>query len=403
MVTVRKSRQQALELEVQRFQQGGRFAYSLIMDLGTLDSNVPNFVNTERIDKANRRFNPTHSDRIADYIYDIDDWVLGAIVLGIDPEGVEYFPFQDGDGNDSESLGYIWIPLDGGTSSIMILDGQHRRMAIKTVRDRLRQEIQSVKESSSNNGREKSLQKLEIKFRSLNEMAIPVVIFEEANVKNLRRMFADLAQTRNIDAVTKTRFDDRDPFNRAAVELVELGRSVLLEGRVEMERSTPGRLSNSLLSVNQLARCLKVLNYGYRGRASRARILEAQSNYEELIDLGIAWADDFLPSARKEYDELCSIELEEDFVANNRSNFSAYNVTVLQMLADCYYRWNEYGRPVEELASWLRQADFDLNSDDCIFRQTDMVTAGKPTLVSRWREINATIEYIVEQAILANS
>jgi len=402
MITVRKRKRQALEFDVQRYQQGGRTVYSLIMDLGTLDSNLPSDVNKDRVNRANRKFNPAHSDRIASYIEQCPDWVLGTIILGIDPTSVEFAPFEYADGTPVESLGALSVFLDGGASTMRILDGQHRRMAIRTIRDRLHQESLSSPGSSNNSGnglRSKSLEKLQ----RLDEMSIPVSIYEEADDKNLRRMFSDLAQTRNIDAATKTRFDDRDPFNRAAVELVELGRSVLLEGRVEMERSTPGRTSDNLLSINQLARCLKVLNYGYKGRASRARILEAENNYEELIDLGITWADDFLPSARKEYDELCSIELEESFVANNRTNYVAYNVTVLQMLADCYYRWNELDRPIEELAGWLRQADFDLNSDECIFRKTDMVTPGKPTLVSRWREINATIEYVVEQALLANS
>ena len=80
----------------------------------------------------------------------------------------------------------------------------------------------------------------------------------------------------------------------------------------------------------------------------------------------------FLPSARKEYDELCSIELEENFVANNRTNYVAYNVTVLQMLADCYYRWNELGsRHIAK--NWPAGFDkpyFDLrSSNDCIFRK----------------------------------
>ena len=403
MVTIRKKVQQALELDVQRFKQGGRTAYSLIMDLGTLDSNVPNFVNTERIEKANRRFNPTHSKRIANYIYSMDDWVLGAIVLGIDPEAIQYFSYQDRDGQDSGSMGYIRIPLDGGTSSIMILDGQHRRMAIQSVRDRLRQEIQAEKESLPLNGKDQAVQNLVTKFDSLNAMSIPVIIFEEANVKNLRRMFSDLAQTRNIDAVTKTRFDDRDPFNRAAVEIVELGRSVLLNGRVEMERTTPNRRSNNLLAINQLARCLKVLSFGYGGRASRARILEAQHKYDDLIDLGIAWADEFLPSAREEYELLYSIELEDDYIAKNRASLFAYSVTALQLLAGCHYRWREHGRPIDEFAEWLRTADFDVSSEECIFLKAGMLTLGTNTLVSQSQTVRLGIEYIVTQALLAES
>ena len=267
------------------------------------------------------------------------------------------------------------------------------------MRDRLRQEIQREKELASNNGHYERLQELTRKFDNLDNMSIPVDLFEEENTTNLRRMFADLAQTRKIDATTKTRFDDRDPFNRAAVEIVELGRSELLAGRVEMERTTPGRSSNCLLSINQLARCLKVLNFGYGGRASRARIVEAQHKYEDLIVGGIHFADHFLPSARKEYAELCSIELEEDFVAKNRPYFFAYSVTAIQLLAGCHYRWVELGRTSDELANWLQQADFDVESEDCLFRKAGMLTVGKNTLVSQSQTVKAAIEYIVLQAL----
>ena len=401
MVTIRKNKQQTLEFDVQRYQQGGRTAYSLVMDLGTLDSTVPNDVDSNRIKNANRRFNPTHSRRIAEYIYDIDNWVLGAILLGIDPNAVEFVPYCDNDGQLSETLGFIRIPLDGGTSTIKILDGQHRRGAIRTVRERLHQEILAQKNLSSKNGGEKSLKKLE----SLNEMSIPVMLYAEADIKNLRRMFSDLAQTRNIDATTKTRFNDRDPFNRAAVEIVELGRSILLADKVEMERTIPSPSSNNLLAINQLARCLKVLKYGLGGRASRDRIRETEDNYQELIDTGITWADEFLPRVRKEYEDLLSIELEEDFVAKNRTKSVFYNhsATALQLMAGCFHEWQ---RPWQELADWLREAEFNVDSEECIFRQTGMVTTGatgNAIFISQQRLIKATIIHIVNQASLTNS
>ena len=402
MPKMRRRKQQAIEFDAQRYQQGGRTAYSLVMDLGTLDSIIPPFVNKERIENANRKFHPKHSQNIADYIYEKADWVLGAVLLGIDPADVDFESYEGGDGQPLESLGIVRIPLDGGTSSIQILDGQHRRMAIRSIRARLRQELQDAEDLSMNNGSDKRRKHLESKSDELDEMAIPIMLYEESNTQSLRRMFADLAQTRNIDAATKTRFDDRDPFNRAAVELVELGRSALLSGRVEMERTTPSLRSNDLLAINQLARCLKVLSFGYGGRASRPRILEAQHNYDELIDLGITWADDFLPNARQEYELLLDIELEDDYIASNRSTYLAYSVTVLQLLAGCYYSWQETGQPMNQLSSWLRAADFDRTSEDCMFRTTGMLIPGSSTLISRRQSVQATLDYIVEQAQLGH-
>ncbi len=406
MVTIRKPKKPVLEFDVQRYQQGGRIAYSLAMDLGTLDSIVPSYVDADRITRANRRFNPTHSRGIAEYIYKTDDWVLGSIMLGIDPDYVKFVPYKDENKQLSESLGFIRIPLDGGSASIRILDGQHRRMAIQTVRDRLRREIRAEKELLPKNGNSNSLKKLERKSERLDEMALPVNLFEEGNEGELRQMFADLAKTRNIDAAAKARFDQRNPFNRAAVDIVEFERSDLLSGRIEMERATPVRSSNDLLSISQLARCLKELKYGFGSRASRDRIREAENNYQELIDTGITWADEFLPRARKEYEDLLSIELEEDFVAKNRSEFVSYSVTVLRLMAGCFYEWQVLQgswHKWQGLADWLREADFDLDSEECIFREKGMVTTGNPTLISRKQEVQATINHIVSQVWIANA
>ena len=402
MVKIRPNKPQFLEFEVQRYQQGGRIAYSLVMDLGTLDGEVPQFVSRDRIEKANRKFNDAHSRRIANYIYDIPDWVLGAILLGIDPDAVEFVPYQDDDGQASETLGYIRIPRNK-KSSMTILDGQHRRMAIHWMLERLRQEIQAAKVYSSKNSNGRDLMKLRHKFDQLHGMGIPVVLYEEANTNELRQMFADLAKTRNIDATTKTRFDERDPFNRAAVELVEKGLSTLMTNRVEMERTTPLRTSNHLLSVSQLSRCLKVLNYGFGGRASRERLREAEESYDDLIDTGISWADEFLPSARKEYEDLCSVELEEDHIANNRSRYVSFSVPVLEMMAGCFYEWQIRNRQWNELADWLRNADFDVKSEACIFLKSGMLIPGDSALVSRRQNKRATIDFIINQALLANS
>jgi len=233
-------------------------------------------------------------------------------------------------------------------------------------------------------------------------MSIPVSIYAEPNITNRSRMFSDLAKTRNIDAITKARFDDRDPFNRAALEIVDNHLSDMLRGKVELERSTPSRGSDNLLSLNQLARCLSILVYGYGSRVSRARVIESQGNFAEIVDLGIAWADEFLPNARQEYDDLCSIELEEDFVSNNRSRYNSYSVTALQLMASCVYESKKRGLPVDSLASWLRQADFDLDSDECVFLKAGMYIPGETSLASRRKNMQDGIDYIVTHTMQAN-
>ena len=391
-----------LKLPSQRYCQGGRTAYSSIMELRMLDSIIPSDVSVEKIRGANRKFIPSHANRIADYLYDTHDWVLGSILLGIDPNYINFEPFPTDQGGQSQSLGNVVIPLYGGVSTIMILDGQHRRRAIREVLQRLRTEINSVRKQIEDNGgytnQDFALPDLEEKLSSLNAMAIPVVIYEEADERLQRRMFSDLAQTRSIEKHTKTRFDDRDPFNKAAVELVEFSRSELLDGKVEMERSTPLRSSDMLLSINQLARILKILNYGYGGRASRDRIREADHNYVSLVDMGIGFADDFLPSARAEYEILHSLELEDGYIAQNRAHTIAYSATVLQLLAGCVHVWRESSLPQNQLADFLRRSNFDTTAEDCLFIKAGVLMEGDTSLLSRSQNMKGAIQYIVNEA-----
>ena len=325
-----------------------------------------------------------HARGIADYIYKNNDWVLGSIVLGLEPRSVQFLPYEDEEGKQSDFMGEFRIPLVGGMNNIEILDGQHRRMAIRLVLQELEDEILNLSDNSANpNGKTGTrLTHLEQKLESLKGMSIPVALYVEPELQSRRRMFSDLAQTRNIDAITKTRFDDRDPYNKAALEIVELGRSELLNGKVEMERSTPARASDNLLSLNQLARCLKILKYGYGGRASRDRISEAIREINIIVDFGSSWADDFLSRSREEYESLMAIDLEEGYVASHRNDRIAYSATVLQLLAGCVYEWNLLQRPWNELADWLREADFDLNSEECIFLKSGMLFPGDTSLIS---------------------
>ena len=141
MVVIRKSKRQVLDFPVQRYRQGGREVYSLILDLGTLDGLLPEDVDPDQIKDANRRFNKDHSKRIEEYLYNSEQWVFGSILLGINPSYCSFEPFDLEDGQPSDTMGQLLIPLVGGRSSLRILDGQHRRRAIQQVRKRLEQEI----------------------------------------------------------------------------------------------------------------------------------------------------------------------------------------------------------------------------------------------------------------------
>ena len=396
---------QSLNFHAQHYKQGGRDAYALVMDLGELDSILPTPLPeaNKKIVGSNRRFYPPHARTIADYLYDVEKWVMGSIVLGIAPRFIQYESYPKGNSEASYvSLGKLSIPVVGGLSSLEVLDGQHRRMAVRQVFDKLEGEIEDLDKAggSANNSTVKRLASRKKALEELRHMSIQVTIFAESSLEDRRQMFSDLGQMRKMDEITLAQFNLRDPFNRAAYELQELSHSglPLLTGKVEMEKSTPPLSSDNLLSLNQLSRCLTILRYGYGSRVSRQRFNEAQQEYREIVDEGIIWVDDFLPRAREEYETLLSIELEDGFVAKQRAVTVAYSATVMQLLAGCFHTWKTLKRDMSELETWLRNADFDLKSDNCVFLASEMLIKGDTSLISRSQNMKATIAYIVERA-----
>ena len=182
-------------------------------------------------------------------------------------------------------FGELRIPYNR-MSSLRLFDGQHRRRALQEVlaglRDLEKERSQSLNDGERNGDDPGLITVLRDQFlesrakrESLEQQSVPVVLYQEGDIKALRRMFADAAKTKPIEAVTRARFDDRDPFNRAAYEVAE--QSDLLRGRIEMERNTVARTSPNLLSFNQLATILKTLMFGsLRGAIRSARGVQKQ-------------------------------------------------------------------------------------------------------------------------------
>ena len=76
--------EQHFRMPAQRFKQGHRTVFTFSLDLAQLDSMFPQRVDEGMVRDANRRLTPSHAKQIEQYLLRHDDWVLGAILLGID-------------------------------------------------------------------------------------------------------------------------------------------------------------------------------------------------------------------------------------------------------------------------------------------------------------------------------
>lgn len=363
-----------------RFRQGNRDVYYFTLDLPTLDGLLPQRIDDAVVREANRRLTPSHARKIQQYLEDRHDWLLGALLLGIAPDALEFEPYHDHEDKViSSNFGELRIRTNRA-NTMRIFDGQHRRRAILDTLDKLCNE-----EDETN------------KLAELRRSSVPIVLYGEEDIRALRQMFTDASKTKRIEANVVTRFDKRDPFNLAAMHLVE--ESKLFGGRVEMDSTTVPRGSHSLISVNQLAQTLKVMTVGFSRRVSRGQSEHYMQHVDNLFQSCLVWADVFMPKARWEYAGLLTGQIKDRDVPSLRVESLAYSTTVMRILAGCYHDWTAQEPDWMPLADFISRASMDVGgSRGSLLVDAGALLPGETSLSGRRQEVEGAIRYIVRQA-----
>ena len=366
-----------------RFRQGGRDVYYFTCDLATLDGLLPARVDENVIKQANRRLTPSHAKNIQEYLETRpDDWLLGAMLLGIAPDAVQFDPYENAEGERfNDNFGELRIK-SRRINTMRIFDGQHRRRAIQDVL------------ASMENGEQRA---------ALEKASLPIVLYAEEDMAALRQMFSDASKTKNPEANVVTQFDQRDAFNLMAQRIAD--KSSLFSGRVEMNRTTVAAGSQRLIAIHQLAETLKTTEIGYNGRNTRARnrTFMLNSESDELFARCLTWADNFMPRARQEYDGLASGEVAAEQIPYQRADSLAYSVSFMRILAGCYHDWRVENDDWEPLAAFIRGACLEPGSGrGALLVDAGIVPDGGTTLVGRRQQFTRAIRYIVRAAKQAN-
>ena len=375
MVIPAVQEQYSLRVPAHRFVQGGRQVYYFALDLLTADGFLPLRVDDAVIKDANRKLTPSHAKNIQNYLADKNDWLLGALMLGIAPDALVFEEYAE-----QVDFGELRIRTNQ-VNTMRIFDGQHRRRAIRDVLLELR-EANEVGAKG--------------KYAELSSASITVGLYAEEDIRILRQMFVDASKTKRIEANTVARFNRRDPFNLVAMWLS--GTSRLFKYRVEQDRSSVSRVSENLLAINQLASCLKTVEVGYGRRVTRDRSEECMRELNELQARCGTWANDFLPAAREEYEGLANGALEESEIPYIRAGTFLLSVTFLNLLAACYHRWTELGRDWQELARFIRVANLRSGGGHGLLVDAGLVAPDGKTLFTRRQEVFAAMSYIIDRA-----
>ena len=354
--------------------------YYFALDLETLDGLLPQRVEDNVVRDANRRLTPSHAKNIQGYLEEKDDWLLGALMLGIAPDAVDFAPYPDEQGEPvSPNFGELRIRANRA-NTMRIFDGQHRRRAIQEL----------LAELTNASGDERA-----DKLDSLRKASMTIVLYAEDDIKTLRQMFVDASKNRRIEGHTVTRFDQRDAFNLAAVWLANNSR--LFQGKVEMERSSTASSSQHILAVNQLAAVLKSLDVGYGRRVSRDLNDALMQDLDALYRRCRVWSDEFMPAAREEYSGIMSGAIDASELPQLRLTTFAYNIAFIRVLAGCYRLWMGEHTSWEPLAEFIRRAPISYGTGHGLLVDAGLVSPDGTTLFARRQEVAAAIDYIVKE------
>ena len=376
-----QNNQSSLSIPAHRFRQGGRDSYYFALDLETLDGLLPQRVEDNVVRDANRRLTPSHAKTIQSYLSDEEDWILGALMLGIAPDAVEFHPYPNEQGEPGDpNFGELRI-LAKRANTMRIFDGQHRRRAIQDVLAEL---------SNANDDRNTA------KLDSLRKASMTIVLYAEDDIKTLRQMFVDASKAKRIEGNTVTRFDRRNAFNLAAVWLAENSR--LFEGRVEMERSTIAASSPDLFTINQLVAIVKSLEVGYGRWVSRdlneTYMLDLQGLYKRCR----VWSDEFIPAAREEYSDLLSGKVGNSEIPRLRATTFTYSIAFMQVLAGCYRLWVRKHASWKPLAEFINKASINHGNECGLLVNAGLVHPNGKSLFPRRQEVARAIDYIISEA-----
>ena len=247
-----------------------------------------------------------------------------------------------------------------------MFDGQHRRRAIRE----LLRDLHGDLPFHGSKWHDRLLQ-----------AAVPVMLYVEGNMEALRQMFADAARTRPVEKNAVTRFDERDPFNLAAKYLAH--HSELFGGRVEMERAMVPRSSECIVAINQLANAVKAAELGISPKVAALR-KSALLDVDDLCERGMEWADDFMPSARDEYNDLTAGNLDQAEIPELRKETLVFNATHIRVFAGCYFEWTR-GHGSEDRGHWnalaesIRSSSFHVGDPHSVPVKTGLMPEGSST------------------------
>ena len=180
------------------------------------------------------------------------------------------------------------LALDVANTKLSINDGQHRFEAVKSTLQQLENDFQKSKDK-------KKTEKIREKINRLEQMVLPVVIFNGLTEREEKQLFHDLnnlAQRPSKSANIK--LNQTDFLSRLARDISEQNEFMVKYG-VEKEKSSIHQNNPNTILLTTVYNSVKLL---FKSRENTI----TEENYNEFLQEGLQWFDDIFGALPKDID-----------------------------------------------------------------------------------------------------
>ena len=198
------------------------------------------------------------------------------------------------------------------------------------------------------------------KLSALEACSLPIMLYVEDDIDALRQMFADAARP---SPSRPTWWPGSTCAIRSTWPPSGWRKTVTCSGDESRTRGPPSpEPVSGIIAINQLSVTLKTVRVGYRGRVSKELSDQYMLTLDDLNESCWTWSDDFMPSAREEYEWLVAGDIDNSEIPLSRTASMAYNATVIRLLAGCYHEWTRDGSDWKPLAEFIRSSSLEPGS-----------------------------------------
>lgn len=228
------------------------------------------------------------------------------------------------------------LAIDVAGSKLSINDGQHRFEAVKSILAQLEKDFQKSK------NKEKST-KIREKIDRLEEMVLPVVIFNGLSEKEEKMLFHDLNNlAQRPSKSVNIKLNQTDFLSRLARDVSE-NNEYLVKYGVEKEKSSIHPNNPNTILLTTIYNSIKML---FKTRQDKIN----EENYNEFLQECTQWFDDVFSSIPKD------IDIKGKYILDKGYGFTA----IFRFIATM----NDKGVEKEKIIKTIDKSDFRINSKE---------------------------------------